>query len=75
MKTVRTERKGFVSQKDKVLAHLKNGKRISALEAIKYFGAMRLSAIIHELRKDGFYIVSKRKVDPTGQAYVSYRMA
>lgn len=66
--------KGFPSQKERVAMHLRNGKRISQLEAIKYFGAMRLSAIIHELRNDGYNIVSMRKKDPTGQAYVSYRM-
>lgn len=67
--------KGFPTQKERVLAFLQDGKAISTLGAIKYFGAMRLSAIIFALREEGAPIVSVRKKDPTGTPYVSYRMS
>ena len=41
------------SQKDQILAHLKKGKTITPLEALKLFGCFRLAARIHDLRMDG----------------------
>lgn len=37
---------------DRVLQYLKENKSITSLEAIKEFGATRLSAIIYNLRKE-----------------------
>lgn len=37
---------------DRVLQYLKKNKSITSLEAIKEFGATRLSAIIYNLRKE-----------------------
>ena len=48
-----------LSQKADVLEHLKNHGKITSMEAIKNYGATRLSAIIYDLRhKDGYDIVT-----------------
>lgn len=61
-----------------VLKHLKSGKSITSLEAINLYGATRLSAIIHRLRKRGFDIVSvsERKLDRYGKVctFSRYRL-
>lgn len=44
------------SKHQKVLEHLQNYGSITSLEAIELYGATRLSAIIFNLRKQGFNI-------------------
>ena len=46
------------NQKEAVLYHLKQFQTITSLEAIKEYGATRLSGIIFQLRKDGYNIQS-----------------
>jgi hypothetical protein len=43
---------------DQVRVHLKSKRQISSLEAIKLYSATRLSAIIFNLRKEGYDILS-----------------
>jgi hypothetical protein len=40
------------SQNEKILAHLKSGKTITSLQAIREFGITRLSARVHFLKHD-----------------------
>jgi hypothetical protein len=42
-----------MSQNSEILSHLKTGRTITALEALKKFGTMRLAARIDELRIAG----------------------
>jgi hypothetical protein len=44
------------SKKQAVLEHLEKHKTITSLEAIELYGATRLSAIIFNLRKEGYEI-------------------
>lgn len=44
------------SQKEAVLAHLKEHGSITSLQAINLYGATRLSAIIFDLRHKGYEI-------------------
>ena len=46
------------NQKEAVLYHLQQFQTITSLEAIKEYGATRLSGIIFQLRKDGYNIQS-----------------
>lgn len=48
-----------MSKKDKVLEHLRTKNSITSLEAIELYGATRLSAIIFNLRNEGFKIVTE----------------
>ena len=47
------------SQKDMVLWHLKSFKTLTSYQAFKEYGITRLSAIIFNIRKEGYYISSK----------------
>lgn len=49
---------------DRVLRHLKDNGSITSLQAFREYGITRLSAVIYNLRKDGYVIeneVVKRK--------------
>jgi hypothetical protein len=45
-----------LTQTNLIYDHLKQGKRLTALNALKLFGCLRLASRIHELRNEGFVI-------------------
>ena len=49
------------TQKELVLEYLQTHESITPLEALIELGAMRLSAIIYDLKKDGYSIITKQK--------------
>ena len=53
----------MLSQKSQVLEHLKNRKSITSWEAIERYHATRLSAIIFDLKDEGYDIVTTRESD------------
>ena len=59
MKTITITREQVKSQSDAILWHLKTYGSITSYEAIREYGATRLSAIIFNHRKDGYSIDSK----------------
>ena len=46
------------TQLKQVLAHLKQGRSITQMDAIRLFKCYRLSAVVDKLRKQGFEIVT-----------------
>ena len=58
MKTIKITSGEVKSQSDAVLWHLKTYGSITSYEAIKEYGATRLSAIIFNHRKEGYNIDS-----------------
>lgn len=42
-----------------VLDHIEKHGRITGLDAVRYYGIMRLGAVIHTLRRDGYGIVTE----------------
>ena len=46
------------TQTSDILQHLKDGRKLTQKEAINQYGAYRLSAIIHSLRRQGYNIDS-----------------
>jgi hypothetical protein len=50
------------SQNQKILLHLKKGKKITPLEALNKFGCLRLSGRIFDLKEDGHDIKMKMVV-------------
>jgi hypothetical protein len=58
MKEIKIQAHEVKSQSDAVLWHLKKYGSITSYEAIKEYGATRLSAIIFNHRKDGYNIDS-----------------
>ena len=66
------------TQYDMVLNHLKSGKEITPLVAVRKYGAYRLGAIIFNLRRDGYQISTrleykKNKNGRTGH-YAVYKL-
>ena len=47
-----------ITKKQKVLEHLLKGLTLSAIEAFNRYKTMRLSAIIFDLKKDGYPIAN-----------------
>ena len=61
------------SQKENILEYLEIGNKITPLEALYQFGSFRLSAIIFELRQEGFNIITHNKtVD--GKTFAEYEL-
>lgn len=61
------------SQKQNVLEYLEIGNKITPLEALYQFGSFRLSAIIFDLRQEGFHIITHNKtVD--GKTFAEYEL-
>ena len=58
MKTIEITSSQVKSQSDAILWHLKTYGSITSYEAIKEYGATRLSAIIFNHRKEGYDIDS-----------------
>ena len=56
MKTIKITREQIKTQKDAILWHLKNYGNITSWEAIKEYGATRLSDIIYKLKNEGYPI-------------------
>lgn len=67
------------SQKEQVLKHLQNHKNgITSMTAFERYGITRLSGRIHELRRDGYLIITdnvttKNKFGHT-TTYARYRL-
>ena len=66
-------RSRYNSQKNLVLNHLKNDNGITPIEALKLFGAFRLSAIIFDLRKDG-YNIDTEIINNGVKHYANYKL-
>lgn len=60
------------SQKEMCLEYLKEYGSITPLEALSAFGSFRLSALIFELRKDGYDIATKLNED--GKHFAIYTL-
>lgn len=59
---------------DKLKAHFLSGKSLTQLEAIGLYGAYRLAARVHDLKKQGWKFTTVIKEDPNGSPYAEYRL-
>jgi len=62
-----------LSQEKRILAHLKKGKSITPLEALRRWGVMRLASRISDLRMKGYDIISTM-IYRNGKSFCSYRL-
>tara|TARA_R110000796_G_scaffold1456_1_gene5822 strand:+ start:2730 stop:2924 length:195 start_codon:yes stop_codon:yes gene_type:complete len=62
-----------MSQSKQILAYLKKGYSLSALEALQKFGCFRLAARIYELRNSGYRIEAER-VGEGATTWAEYRL-
>ncbi len=65
--------KGTISQRKIILAYLKEGKDITAFEALKLCGSLRLSGRIWELRERG-YNIKTNMVIRSGKRVAQYHL-
>lgn len=67
------------TQCEKIIRHLKTFGSISSLEAITEYGILRLASRIHDLKRQGYNIVSEVKASKNrfGEriSYKVYRLA
>ena len=63
------------SQNKMILEHLNNGNTITALEALRMFGCMRLASRIFDLRERGISINKKRVCLSNGKYVTQYSLA
>lgn len=64
------------TQKSNILAHLKDGKTITPLEALNLYGCFRLAAIIFVLKHDcGLNIETERVKTKSGKYVAQYKLA
>ncbi|HEY7867371.1 MAG TPA: helix-turn-helix domain-containing protein [Psychromonas sp.] len=45
-----------MNQNTQILEHLKNGKKITPIEALNMFGCFRLAAVVFDLKQKGYDI-------------------
>tara|TARA_Y100000310_G_scaffold241983_1_gene246135 strand:- start:64 stop:315 length:252 start_codon:yes stop_codon:yes gene_type:complete len=62
------------TQNDRILAHLRAGESISALEALDRYGCFRLASRINDLKNQGYVIGSKRWKTPGGATIARYNL-
>lgn len=65
--------KDKITQKKIILAALKDGHDITAFEALKMCGSLRLSGRIFELRESGYNIIT-RMVIRSGKRVAQYHL-
>ena len=63
-----------MTQSQAILEHLQAGGALTPLEALAKFGTFRLGARVHELRKSGYRIESKRVTLPSKKIVAEYRL-
>lgn len=62
-----------LTQRSSIFRHLRSGKRLTPLDALRKFGCLRLAARISELRLLGWPIV-KTMVSVNGSTFARYRL-
>lgn len=55
-----------MTQKEKILEHLKNNNEITSWEAIEKYHITRISEYIRQLRKEGYLITTERQAEGYG---------
>lgn len=63
------------SQCKAILAHLREGKTITGIEALNLFGCFRLPSRIHDLTKRGVAISRKYITTDNGKRVMQYSLA
>jgi len=55
-----------------ILSHLKSGRTITPLDALRLYGCMRLAARVHDLKARGNDIVTRQKHLKNGKQVAEY---
>ena len=68
------ERNSKPTQAGRILAYLRAGNRLTAIEALERFGCFRLAARIHELRRQGWNVQERTVETRSGKRVAEYSM-
>jgi hypothetical protein len=63
-----------MNQREQILHYLKQGNKLTSWEAIHKFRATRLSAIIYNLKKNGYDIIAVMQTADNGKRYAEYTL-
>jgi len=63
-----------MTQTTQILHYLKQGNKLTSWEAIHKFRCTRLSAVIYNLKKYGYEIVSVQQTAKNGKKYAEYTL-
>ena len=61
-----------MNQAEQILKHLKSGKSLTPLEALRKFNCLRLGARVYDLHKEGHRIDSELVETKSGKHVVQY---
>ena len=59
-------------QNARILAHLQNGRTLTALEALEWFKCFRLASRVCDLRKAGYYVQKRTIKTNSGKSVAEY---
>lgn len=59
---------------ERLRKHLKTGKSITQLEALGLYGVFRLAARVHDLKAQGWNIITDMREDENGNPYARYHL-
>ena len=62
-----------MNQKTQILEHLKNGKKITPIEALNMFGCFRLAAVVFDLKQKG-YDIQTRIINNANKSFAEYSL-
>ncbi len=62
------------SKKRRILNHLQSGRTLTALQALRLYGAGRLASTINRLKNEGFDIDKNMIYNLYGEGYAEYFM-
>jgi hypothetical protein len=62
------------TQAGRILAHLRAGHRLTALEALEKFQCFRLAARVHELRREGWQVQERMVETKSGKRVAEYSL-
>lgn len=66
--------KSTVTQKSLIKEYLLTGNHLTPLEALEWFGCMRLAAVVHTLKSEGLDVQTDIITTTTGKKVASYRL-
>ena len=61
-----------MSHESAILTHLKSGRPITALDALRLYGCMRLAARVYDLRDRGHDVVARTRHLKNGKKVAEY---
>lgn len=67
------EKMTYLSQEQKILAYLKQGHTLTPLQALHWYGCLRLAARVESLRKQGHLIMTDT-VKRNGKRFAQYSL-